>query len=48
MLLTQVVEEFEWWANNVIDSFNVLTRESPNHTLTTGASMDGWGAASQG
>ena len=28
----------------MIDSYNVLTREGPNHTLTTDASMDGWGA----
>ena len=35
MLLTQAVEELEWWANNVIDSHNVL-----NHTLTTDTSMD--------
>ena len=43
-LLPQAVEELEWWANNVIDSYNVLTRESPNRTLTTDASMEGWGA----
>ena len=43
-LSPQAVEELEWWANNVIDSYNVLTRESPNHTLTTDASMEGWGA----
>ena len=34
-LSPQAVEELEWWANNVIDSYNVLTQESPNHTLTT-------------
>ena len=43
-LSPQAVEELKWWANNVIDSYNVLTREGPNHTLTTDASMDGWGA----
>lgn len=44
-LSPQAIEELKWWANNVIDSYNVLTREGPNHTLTTDASMDGWGAA---
>ena len=43
-LSPQAVEELEWWANNVIDSYNVLTRESSNYTLTTDASMEGWGA----
>ena len=43
-LSPQAVEELEWWANNVIDSYNVLTRESPTSTLTTDASMEGWGA----
>ena len=28
----------------MIDSYNVLTWEGPNDTLTTDASMDGWGA----
>ena len=43
-LSSQAVEELEWWANKVSDSYNVLTRESPNHTLTTDASMEDWGA----
>ena len=43
-LSPQAVEELEWWANKVIDSYNVLTRESPNHTLTTDVSMEDWGA----
>ena len=43
-LSSQAVKELEGWANNVIDSYNVLTRESPNHTLTTDAPMEGWGA----
>ena len=44
VLSSQALEELTWWANNAIDCCNVFTRESPNHTLTTDASMDGWGA----
>ena len=44
MLSPQALKQLTWWANNVIDSYYVLTRESPDHTLTTDTSMDGWGA----
>jgi len=46
MLSPQALDELEWWANNVIDCYNILSRESPNHTLTTDASMNGRGAVS--
>ena len=44
MLSPQALDELEWWANNVIDCYNVLSRERPNHTLTTDSSMNGRGA----
>ena len=40
----QAVAELEWWVDNVTESYNVLTRDSPSYTLTTDASNDGWGA----
>lgn len=43
-LSPQAQEELSWWVNNVTSSHNVLTRDKPSYTLTTDASMEGWGA----
>ena len=43
-LSPQAQEELSWWANNVTNSHNVLTRDKPSYMLTTDASKEGWAA----
>ena len=41
-------EELHWWATNVTQSFNVVSRDEPHLTITTDASHQGWGAHCEG
>lgn len=40
--------ELQWWAQNVIESKNVISHGHPSCTLTTDASLTGWGAVYKG
>ena len=37
-------KELQWWVDNIVSSYNVITHGQPSNTLTTDASQDGWGA----
>ena len=43
-LSPEVKSELRWWINNSVGAYNIFTREAPTLTLTTDASMLGWGA----
>ena len=36
--------ELQWWAENILESKNVISHGQPSHVLTTDASLTGWGA----
>ncbi|XP_028394449.1 uncharacterized protein LOC114518643 [Dendronephthya gigantea] len=40
--------ELRWWAQNILESQNVISRGQPSHILTTDASLTGWGAVYEG
>ena len=45
MILTEdCKKELQWWVDNVVSSYNVITHGQPLNTLTTDASQNGWGA----
>ena len=33
-----------WWKNNIFDSESPILGDNPTHSLSTGASLLGWGA----
>lgn len=37
-------QDIEWWINNITDAKNDLHLNTPNLTVTTDASLQGWGA----
>ena len=43
-LSPEAKSELRWWINNIVGTYNILTREAPTTTLTTDASKLGWGA----
>ena len=43
-LSPEAKSELHWWINNIVGAYNILTRDAPTLTLTTDASMLGWGA----
>lgn len=45
MLLSEGgINELKWWIRNVETAYQTLTREEPQHQITTDASLTGWGA----
>ena len=40
--------ELQWWVSNAENSFSKLSREKPQYTITTDASLAGWGAEYKG
>ena len=49
MVLSQGAKaELHWWESNVETTFQTLSRDEPQHIITTDASLSGWGAEYQG
>ena len=48
VISAEAKQELHWWECNVETSFNCLSREEPQHQLTTDASQSGWGAECKG
>ena len=43
-LMEDCKKEHQWWVDNIVSSHNVITHGQPSNTLTTDASLNGWGA----
>ena len=47
-LTPPVLEDINWWINNINSSYYVIDHGEPQATLYTDASTTGWGCAFQG
>ena len=47
-LSKEASKELKWWIANVEIAFNVVSHDKPQYTITTDASLLGWGAVMDG
>ena len=43
----EALEEVMWWRDHIMSSWSLFIRDNPNLTMTSDASMSGWGACSE-